>query len=217
MKHVRLTLRAPPGTVDPVFDVLTRAEFVRTDTGLHWNFSGDRLGALHYVEGDREAFVSALDSLAQVSDYDLAPSGDGAFYAYLQCVIEGGARALFETFTRGSLLVVPPVVYGPDGATTFSVFGDAGEIQAALDDVPAPIDVEIHEVGGFAATPGVVGARLSDRQRDAAEAAVGLGYYSVPREASHEDVADAIGCAPSTAAEHLRKAESKLLRSVFRR
>jgi predicted DNA binding protein len=29
-------------------------------------------------------------------------------------------------------------------------------------------------------------------------------------------VADAIDCAPSTAAEHLRKAESKLLRSVLR-
>jgi hypothetical protein len=32
--------------------------------------------------------------------------------------------------------------------------------------------------------------------------------------ASHEDVADAIDCAPSTAAKHLRKAESELISAV---
>lgn len=215
MKHVRLTLRAPPGTVDPVFDMLTRADFVETDTGLHWNFSGERLGALHYVEGDRESYVAALESLSPVTDYDVAPRDEDTFYAYLQCAIDGGARALFETFTRGSLLVVPPVEYGPDGSTTLSLFGGEGDIQAALEDVPDPIDVEIHAVGGIAANPGVVDARLSDRQREAAETALDLGYYEIPREASHEDVADAIGCAPSTAAEHLRKAETKVLRSVL--
>lgn len=63
-------------------------------------------------------------------------------------------------------------------------------------------------------TPEVSGATLSDRQREAVEAGLALGYYEVPREASHEDVAEAIDCAPSTAAEHRRKAEAKLLRST---
>mgnify|MGYP002276742734 CR=1 FL=1 len=59
-------------------------------------------------------------------------------------------------------------------------------------------------------------ARLTDRQREAVEAGLDLGYYDVPRTTDHEAVADALGCAPSTAAEHLRKAESKLLRAVVR-
>jgi predicted DNA binding protein len=56
---------------------------------------------------------------------------------------------------------------------------------------------------------------LTDRQREAVEAANDLGYYEIPREASQEDVAERIGCAASTAAEHLRKAETKLLRSIL--
>jgi predicted DNA binding protein len=210
MKHVRLTISAPAGTVHPVFDLLTDADLVESVTGLHWNFSGDRLGTLHYIEGDPEAYRAKLEAIPWSRT-------DGTFYAYHQCVVDGGARALFETFTRGSLLLVPPVEYGRDGSATFSLFGDSAEIQAALDGVPDAVDVEVHEVGGFADTPRATDAGLSDRQREAGETAVAIGYYDVPRAASHEDVAAAMDCAPSTAAEHLRKAESKLLRATFGR
>ena len=60
-----------------------------------------------------------------------------------------------------------------------------------------------------------VDASLTARQRAAVRAALDLGYYDVPREADHEAVADAIDCAPSTAAEHLRKAEATLLRGAM--
>lgn len=52
-----------------------------------------------------------------------------------------------------------------------------------------------------------------DRLRAALEA----GYYAVPREASRADVAAALGCAPSTASEHLRKAERRLVRTFLDR
>lgn len=67
----------------------------------------------------------------------------------------------------------------------------------------------------MADTPEVTAATLTARQREAVEAALSLGYYDIPREASYEDVAEAMGCAPSTAAEHLRKAEGKLVGSAF--
>jgi predicted DNA binding protein len=41
--------------------------------------------------------------------------------------------------------------------------------------------------------------------------AVELGYYGSPRAGTVEDVADELGCARSTAAEHLRKAEATVL------
>jgi predicted DNA binding protein len=64
------------------------------------------------------------------------------------------------------------------------------------------------------AAPGILESLLSERQREAIAVAVDRGYYEIPRQMSHEDVAAAVDCAPSTAAEHLRKAESKLLQSV---
>ncbi|WP_226008087.1 helix-turn-helix domain-containing protein [Natrinema salinisoli] len=67
----------------------------------------------------------------------------------------------------------------------------------------------------MAATPEVTEATLTARQREAVDAALSLGYYSIPRDASYEDVAEAIDYASSTVAEHLRKAEGKLVRSAF--
>jgi predicted DNA binding protein len=40
-----------------------------------------------------------------------------------------------------------------------------------------------------------------------------LGYYETPREATHEDVAAELECAPNTATEHLQKGEAKLVAS----
>lgn len=215
VKHVRLTMRAPPGSVHPVFDMLTRSEYVERVNGLHWNFSGDRLGILHYVEGEFDAYVAELESIPSVLDYDIARADDRRFYVYHRCIVTGGARDLFETFTRDTLLMVPPIEFSDDGSATFSLFGDGAEVQAALDSVSEPIAVDVHEVSGMSGTPEVTAATLTARQREAVEVALSLGYYDIPREASYEDVAEAMDCAPSTAAEHLRKAEGKLVRSAF--
>lgn len=40
-------------------------------------------------------------------------------------------------------------------------------------------------------------------------------HYEIPREATIDDVASALDCAPATAAEHLRKAESAVLADLF--
>ncbi|WP_158058404.1 helix-turn-helix domain-containing protein [Halorussus halophilus] len=47
---------------------------------------------------------------------------------------------------------------------------------------------------------------LTDRQFEALALAVESGYFSVPREATLEDVADAMNVGKSTAGEHLRRA-----------
>ncbi|WP_370628387.1 helix-turn-helix domain-containing protein [Halorientalis salina] len=55
---------------------------------------------------------------------------------------------------------------------------------------------------------------LTDRQQEAVRAAIDHGYYEVPRSGSVEDVAAALDCAPSTASNHLRKAEARLAEAV---
>lgn len=215
VKHVKLTMRAPEGTVHPVFDMLTRNENIKQVHGLHWNFSGDRLGILHYVDGDFDTYVTELKSIPSVLDYDIVRIDDDHFYVYHRCIVSGGAQDLFETFTKDTLLMVPPIEFSDDGSATFSLFGDGAEVQTALDSVPEIIEVDVHEVSGMADTPEVTAATLTVRQQEAVEAALSLGYYDIPRQASYDDVAEAIDCAPSTAAEHLRKAEGKLVRSAL--
>ncbi|WP_435196281.1 histidine kinase N-terminal 7TM domain-containing protein [Natronomonas sp. EA1] len=54
---------------------------------------------------------------------------------------------------------------------------------------------------------------LTARQREALESAYLSGYFGWPRDSTAEEVADAMGLAPSTFHSHLRKAEAKLIES----
>jgi predicted DNA binding protein len=52
---------------------------------------------------------------------------------------------------------------------------------------------------------------LTDRQRDALEAAYRAGYFAWPRESTAEDVAESLDLTSPTLHSHLRKAESVIL------
>ncbi len=58
--------------------------------------------------------------------------------------------------------------------------------------------------------------KLTDKQREAIELAVGGGYYDHPRKVSVEDLAKKAGRAFSTFQAHLRKAERKIIPFFFR-
>ena len=217
MNHLRLTLDAGGREADihPMYGLMSDSAHVERATALQWNYTGEELGILHHVEGDAEGFAAAVAEVPQVVDFELTRAGEGSFYAYLSDRLTPEAAGMFEVLAAGTAVVVPPVVFEPDGTVSFSVFGPAADLETALDLTPEFVEVEVRRVGGMAGLPGLHETVLSDRQRQAVRAGLELGYYGVPREASHEDVATAIDCAPSTAAEHLRKAESKLLHSVL--
>lgn len=170
---------------------------------------------MHHVEGDIAGFEAVVERVSEVVDYELTRASDDAFYAYIRDELTPESQAIFEAVATRPVVVVPPVVYESDGTVSLSAFGSGAEIQAAFDLLPDFLDIGVREVGGMDGLPGFHETILSARQQEAIRAGLRLGYYEVPREASHEDVAVAIDCAPSTAAEHLRKAESKLLSSVL--
>lgn len=216
MRRVRLVLDAGgrEGEIHPMYDILANAEFVERATAMHWSYTDEEQAMLHYVEGDVDAFRTVTAETAAVVDVEVVPAGDEAFYAFVTGETTEPLRELFGAIEDVTAIPVPPVEYHPDGTVSFDIVGPSAEIQAAIENVPDPLEVTVDAVGGLAATPALAETLLSERQRDALDAAIDLGYYDVPREADHEDVAEAIDCAPSTAAEHLRKAESKVVRAV---
>ena len=56
---------------------------------------------------------------------------------------------------------------------------------------------------------------LTDRQREALEAAYRAGYFSWPRDSNAEEVAEALDISSATLHSHLRKAEESLLADIF--
>ncbi|WP_224268185.1 helix-turn-helix domain-containing protein [Haloprofundus salinisoli] len=215
MKHVRLTLDAGgrEAEVHPMYDLLVNAPFVERATAMHWNYTEDELGIMHYVEGDATAFRASIETIPEVVAFELTRVGSDEFYVYIRDATTEPLRQLFGVISNAPVVVIPPVEYEEDGTVSYSVYGPADEIQTAIDAVPEPITVEVTQIGGLNAVPGLLEALLSDRQREAVDTALDLGYYEIPRRANQEDVAAVLGCAPSTAAEHLQKAETKVMQA----
>lgn len=59
------------------------------------------------------------------------------------------------------------------------------------------------------------GLCLSPKQEEAVKKAMELGYYETPRKHGLDAVAKALGVSKATAAEHIRKAEAKVLKKTF--
>ncbi|MDZ7730630.1 MAG: helix-turn-helix domain-containing protein [Natrialbaceae archaeon] len=88
-------------------------------------------------------------------------------------------------------------------------------LQAAFEEAAEAIDVDVEWSGGYDPAGSDVLSRLTSRQREAIQTAYELGFYEKPRRTSYEEIADALECAPSTANELLRRAETAIVSSVL--
>ncbi|WP_158055927.1 helix-turn-helix domain-containing protein [Halorussus halophilus] len=214
MQHLRLTFYADEVELHPVHTLFVEQPYVESARMVHWNDANETVTHSFEVVGDREQFESDLADTPEVLEYDLATIDDGRFYTYIRTETTAVQRALFDAYDRNSIVVTSDLDHTDDGGVSFGVAGRSEELQRAIDAAPEGIRVEVERVGGRGVKT-MPEQGLSKRQREAVEVAVAVGYYDVPRTASHEAVAEELDCAPSTAAEHLRKAESKLLRALF--
>jgi predicted DNA binding protein len=94
--------------------------------------------------------------------------------------------------------------------------GTTEMVQNVFDQLPTEVrrHITIDQVTESMPSVGGMRSLLTERQREVLDAATELGYYTVPRQVTASDVAAAVACAPSTASEHLRKIEARILSSV---
>lgn len=216
MKRVSVTVHPEGAELPWTFDEVTGAddEFVRVEV-VNWNVTSAPAAFLLRVSGDIQRFEGILERDPAIEEYELLRLSERESYCFVAGVGSSDARALWETFKSGSLMTIPPATWNADGSYSFTFVGREADIQSAVDTVPDGVRVEIESVGGTQVAADSVRGRLSDRQREAVEAAVALGYYEIPRDATAEDVAAALDCAVSTVSEHLRKAEATVLTGLF--
>jgi len=216
MKRVRMTFRPDGVEVHPVYSLLTgEVDYLSEVKLINWNVSAEPPGFLIRAEGDADAFAADIEAIPEVIHQEFIHVSEDEFYVYHTCEKSPMTDALFDAFSKQSLLVVFPMEYHDDGSATVTVVGPESDIERVIEDVPDEITVDIDAVGGPEVRNDGVLSQLSERQREALESAIATGYYDNPRQATSEDVADVMGCAPSTAAKHLRKAESKLVTSLL--
>lgn len=216
MKSVRITIAPPEIYLPPLYRRMTiEAEYLTRVQIINWNVSEPPVGFLLRIHGEYRRFGMDLADDANVWEYEILPITERQCYCFLAARDTTAGRALFENFTRGNMLTIPPIECHDDGSSTFTLIGTDTDIHAAVDGVPKGVDVTIEAVGGKKVAPDSVVGQLSVRQREAVETASRIGYYDIPREATSKDIAKELGCATATASEHLRRAESKLIEYLF--
>jgi predicted DNA binding protein len=212
MKYVDLRIHHEAGSLHPMHAFEMRHDAIERAALLHWNTVLDGTNTMVFrVRGDPEPFRAKLDARAATVAYGLTETVDGTFYCYVRDHATDADRNYIEAVARGTLVVVPPVVFNPDGTTDLTLVGTPVDVDAAVSGLPDGLRATVRSVGPYRRRAEADDARLTDRQRAAVAAAVDCGYYDSPRAGTVGDVADALDVATGTAAEHLRKAEARVM------
>lgn len=209
MKLVSVVIRPDHSRVHPIHRALIEADGIPRADVLMWDAGRRTPATLARYDAGRERVTAMLDDVDIVDSYVLSGEGPETYAFVWQTEFRFDPR-LADSLTRPALLVVPPVGFESDGTIGLDLVGTRAALAELADAVGHAVDYSITGVREYDGPESSGG--LTDRQREAVEVAVELGYYDVPRTGSITDVADRLGCAESTASELVRKAQAAIVR-----
>ena len=180
--------------------------------------------AIHHVElldddtvllfaeasGSKERYNQIMEDSSHVISYLTA--GDERWMAVSQLEPTEAVRRSLELQRESLLVLETPIQFTSENHLKVTYLG-TDETFRKLYEYADEIDqltFDILNVGDYQADKSSFNRLITSRQEEVLEAAVDLGYYREPRQASLEDIGDAIGISPGTVGEHLRKAEERV-------
>lgn len=180
---------------------------------LNWSPTDDAT-TLFWFDGEPTAVDPVLDSIDSLEDRSLVTGSEGT-YAFLRQARYEFPTELLDLLAAAWVIFLPPVVFLESGEVRFEAAGESADISSFHDRLSQLGSLSIERVQEF--RPNGSPSGLTARQEQALEAAQSVGYYSIPRDGSVEDVATRLDCARSTAGELLRKAESAVIEGYLSR
>lgn len=212
MKYLRMTLA--PDVVSPNSPVIS---------GYLLNLQLQPDGTileLVLARVDPDDLTTAMDTNTDTDTehfaHEVVEIGDDQCYIYQHCQPTEQTQHLLQLLNEHRLMLIFPIEFDAQTGTTVEVIGSESDVQNGFTALPADVRqrTSIERMSDY--SPGTTGVRaeLTDRQREILNAAVAVGYYDVPRRGTADDVAAVDGCASSTASEHLRKIEARILSAL---
>lgn len=215
MRYYKYVMVSPDGSFHPIDREAAAADEVKRESILHLDLLTDGTGvAVYSLSGDADYAGRKLEEHPDVIDFDVFAEDEEMFYVYVHFESGDPASELLRIKDRYGLVLHTPLEFTKDGGLEITVVGKNEVVQQALPEflnVTEDFDVMLEQVGRYEPEQNQLLASLTKRQQEILEAAIEKGYYSIPREASHEEIAGEVGCSASTVGEHLRKVEARIL------
>jgi len=185
--------------------------------GLVPNRDGQPVAYLQVQRGDPTDVADRLDARTAGT---VRLVGDASGHGPLEWQI-GGETALGLLVEFGTNVAD---LSADDGTVRFSLeLASNDALRSLLDHLDARFpdttviakQAETRETGSGPPTVDAIPADLTNRQREALEAAYRAGYFDWPRASTAEEVAQSLDITTPTLTAHLRKAEATLLTELF--
>jgi len=217
MRAVELHLMPEGGAFPGIDEMFADLSGVHREalSNLDWHTDGTYTLLHRLVGTETDPLRDALEDHDDVLSYELVTE-DSRMYTFAHVTERETLTQLLEVTEEHALLLDPPFRYTDDGIRV-TVAGSDDSLQSAFAKVSRRIDVEVESTGVYVPDEPDYLERMTDRQYEAVVTAYDLGYYETPRTVSFEEVADDLGCAPSTANELLRRAEAELVDALLAR
>jgi hypothetical protein len=217
MRYFDFTISPEDGAIHPADKLIADQPDVTRDALMHINSLGDGTGVLLYrIYGDPESLTAVIDESNQVLAWDVLDVQDDVFHLYLHVPPGQPAGGLMALAQKYALIIDTPLKYTDQGGLRTTIVGTHEMLRKALEETPDGVRFAVEQAGQYSPDREDILSILTERQHEVFETAISEGYYEIPRQATHEDIANALGCAPSTVDEHLRKAESRVLSALMR-
>lgn len=168
---------------------------------------------LYELSGDRQRIDDILAQSPEVLDYQLSQCADGvAVYGHIESAAV--TQELLELLDYHQLVIDTPLEYTARGGLRILVIGTHEAIQSAARDAPDGVRLKLEEMGEYTPECERLFCSLTERQQETLLAALEVGYYEVPRQATHQDVAEHLDRSDGTVGEHLRKIEQQVFAAI---
>jgi predicted DNA binding protein len=214
MRYVKVSLIPTEGDIDPVGEEIQQEPSLTREAILHINRLNDgTVVLLTQLRGDRDAILDILEGHRAVMSYNVSSLRDG-LQAYIHAEPTHMAAALLGLTQEHEFVLDTPIEYGPEGGFRVALIGQEETVRRAIEDVPEGIRVELEQLSDYDPELRELSSLLTDRQREILNTAADLGYYEVPRRATHQDIADELDLSTTTVGEHLRKIEARMLSEI---
>jgi len=213
---VRLVPREQPG-FHPLGERLLAEPSLQREAVHHFELLDDgTLLLLAEGSGDRDRYEEIMAAEPTVRDYMV--SGEERWMAVSQFEANEAIREVLAWQQREDIVVETPVQFQRDGSQRMTLIGEDESFRALYEEATSQdsFDIEVVETGEYTPDTDRLARTLTTRQQEIMAAAVDLGYYREPREATHEDIATALDLSPSAVGKHLRRIEERVFAALAR-